>query len=700
MSRDLGRRLLSIAAIGLAAHFLTGCGGGGGGGGTTSPTSVSGTITGGGPVAGATIYLVPASSVVTTPIDGDGVRAGTTEGYDEPLEDLVAASGATFQSATTAANGAYTLSNVTSGTYYFYVKPAATDTDHLPGGNKCRIALSSSAFLGTTVDVTLSSKPPATATYIGSTRCLTCHPEEAGEKYTAHRLGFCAPGQPTGTLQDKRNFPNFDDGTDHFLAAAGTANYANGTRIYFGDYVGTRGFDKFEVYEDNTKITQVLGSMYLWKDTTNSNTHMITIVNTYNGTDPNSPLHLPVGLTYGGAVYKQRHLVEIPGTLAAGRTGLYPLLQFQSYPGISQGLESNYDRSRSKWRDYHLDWYFGGGTDAVVGTGADDLLKAPSATNTFQAQCAGCHSTGYRITGAQTASGEWPVDAVTDANGVYDIDGDGQNEEVNLGCEGCHGPGSAHETANSHDYIIDFHALTPSRANQVCGFCHDRPNGNGTGSGLSGQDTLFNAANEIPLPGISRADLLANHTSQKGPSASEIWSDKVHSIKHHQQYTDFIKSKHYRNDRQLVTCYDCHDTHADRSLAGLQEYPHQMTADPDDTDSTLCARCHALDLNTHTEQETGDTHAGQQTKCYQCHMPRIARSGPGHFGKILTGFAGGATTGVDQDEVYWMNDISSHVFDFASKQATGVAGVAPSAAMPASYTDRCGACHNVDNIQF
>ena len=46
-------------------------------------------------------------------------------------------------------------------------------------------------------------------------------------------------------------------------------------------------------------------------------------------------------------------------------------------------------------------------------------------------------------------------------------------------------------------------------------------------------------------------------------SEYEIWADDVHSSKPHQQYADFLKSKMYRNERQLVTCSDCHDMHGD-----------------------------------------------------------------------------------------------------------------------------------------
>ncbi|NCN72158.1 MAG: hypothetical protein GW907_13690, partial [Betaproteobacteria bacterium] len=48
---------------------------------------------------------------------------------------------------------------------------------------------------------------------------------------------------------------------------------------------------------------------------------------------------------------------------------------------------------------------------------------------------------------------------------------------------------------------------------------------------------------------------------------------------------------------------------------------------------------------------------------------------------------------------YWMNDITSHIYDVPRKDNVGVKGVAPGAAMPIPYTNACGAaCHDVKKL--
>src|SRR3989338_4167167 len=284
----------------------------------------------------------------------------------------------------------------------------------------------------------ISSSPSAAATYVGTTQCITCHADYAGQKYTAHKLGISVPGS-LGGLHDSKNFPDFDDAVDLFVSADSYDDTDTGevpTVISFGDYSGRRGFDKYEVYVGSapSQITTKVGEMRLWRNKATGQ-YTITIVNTSNPADPNTPLPLPVALTYGGTVYKQRFLVEIPSSLATGRSGRYPLLQYQAYPGISEGEDSNYDRTRADFRDYHLDWYYNNTTS---------LLKAPSASKTFESQCAGCHMPGMRML-APNAAGERLASGIHDAvNGEFDLDGDGVKDEINIGCETCHGPGSEH----------------------------------------------------------------------------------------------------------------------------------------------------------------------------------------------------------------------------------------------------------------
>jgi hypothetical protein len=56
-----------------------------------------------------------------------------------------------------------------------------------------------------------------------------------------------------------------------------------------------------------------------------------------------------------------------------------------------------------------------------------------------------------------------------------------------------------------------------------------------------------------------------------------------------------------------------------------------------------------------------------------------------------------AWTGKDGKN-YWLNDITSHIYDVPRKDNKGVKGVEPGKAMPIPYTNKCGAaCHDTFN---
>lgn len=677
------REVLGLLLLAFFAVWTVGCGGSSG---SSAPPAAPGGAgffvvdTANNPLVDATVYLVPAGDVDQTPFDGADVRNGSSEDRDEPLEDAIRLNGAGYAKAVTNAAGMAQIPTVAAGRYFYFVAPAVADAEHLPGGCGCRVALDHTVLTGQTTDILMSTQPSPAATHVGTSTCLVCHEAYATQATHAHRLGFAVPGKLAG-LQDTTRYPEFDANWNQFLPAA---DHTGGTKLYLYDFDSTRGFDKFK--SSLTDPTASGGTVnvcaYFWQDTLDDK-YKITLDNVdpmAGAPNPSQPPNLwtvTVELTYGGAVYKQRNLVSIEG-----RKGLYPLLQYQT-----EGDDSRWSRTRKQYRDYHLDWYW---------DDANKLFKLPASSKNFEGNCTACHSTGFtRYQDPDTM--EWLSGAVSDINGAYDIDQDGTPDEINVGCEVCHGPGSEHvswasDSANSGNearYVVRLNYLSPSREMQICGRCHDRVQGNGPVN----NDEPLNAAGEMPRPGISRATYLADFTNRKGPKASSLWSDEVHSKSHHQQYSDLIKSRKHRNDRILTVCSDCHDSH------GFSPWEHHLKKDPSDPVNGLCADCHSTDLLAHMQAQTGAQHKGLQTNCSDCHMSNNSKSGSGVYGILMD-----VPTGESSDALiaYYQNDIHSHLFGTIPKKThPDVAGKTPDSAMPIPYTNTCASqCHDVTGLQF
>ena len=71
------------------------------------------------------------------------------------------------------------------------------------------------------------------------------------------------------------------------------------------------------------------------------------------------------------------------------------------------------------------------------------------------------------------------------------------------------------------------------------------------------------------------------------------------------------------------------------------------------------------------------TVAPDQIACANCHNTKTMQTGAG-IGKGLVGRDG---------KNYWMNDITSHLYDVPRKDNAGVKGVEPGKAMPIPYTN-------------
>jgi hypothetical protein len=298
-------------------------------------------------------------------------------------------------------------------------------------------------------------------------------------------------------------------------------------------------------------------------------------------------------------------------------------------------------------------------------------------------------------------TGQYLVRAVNDPAGDMNIDDDPELDEINVGCENCHGPGSEHVASATSRFIVNPKNLSAERSTALCGRCHDRRQG--YGGPTVGYTQAISETGEMAKPGISRNELITKFTDpvKKGPTMrgtnreDNIWADDVHSNKPHQQYADFLKSKMYRNDRLLVACSDCHNMHGDTP------YWRFLSGDPDNAASPLCQRCHTVDVQTHMEKKLNSRMKGEQTRCIDCHMPGTANTGgiAGDFGRMIK-TPPYANAQEEENNAYWQSPMRSHVFDVPLKTNIAVRGVPPGRAMPIPYTASCGTCHMVNELPF
>jgi predicted CXXCH cytochrome family protein len=625
--------------------------------------------TAGEPVAGATVYLVASTAIPTAALDLSSIAAARASTDDEPLEDAIAAQGASFAQAVTDANGVYRIAAVAPGRYYVTAIPASADKARLPGGDKCRVSMQHTALVGKQVDIKLSTQPSAAAEYVGPSVCLTCH-GATHQKQTLHALGIRVVGK-TGPLQRSDRFPKWNDPLATKFTEAGTT-------LYFFGFNGNTASPDWKVSETNPGAGVSFTARLYSTGSGDAKAYFVDLSDV-KGTSGTKTYQ--VELSYGGGLYKQRYMTK----LADGSRYVLPI-QFntQAADGLA-GDETTAPYGRWVWVQYNAqNWYAEDTT-----TPASSHLKEPAVEKSFDNACAGCHFTGYSIDPNKASPKFNKASGVPDANGEYDYDGDGQPEMMNLTCESCHGPGSEHwYGAGKGKAIVSPSLLTPEREVTICAQCHTRAIGAGgvlNASSAANSEAPLGADARMPRPGISRAEFLASYVSKIDDG---LWAntdgDGKHSKKHHQQASDFIKSGKYRNPYDLITCSSCHDLH------GNSAQPHQLKGALDDgTTAGLCLSCHGpyfpaagsnpeLRMRAHwAEQGIANVSMGN-AQCVDCHMPKTAKSGSG-----LKQLTIGATT-------YYSGDISSHMFDVPMRASIAQKG---SGMMAIPFTNACALCH-------
>lgn len=646
-------RILCRITVGMLCFCLLapGCSDGSSGGrpteGAGTEAEVTGTVSGPAPLGAATVAFIEAS-------------AATGLGSLQPLEDLAATAEVV---ATTEDDGRF-LAVVPPGSYFVHVTPSAGDSGHLPGGDLSRSSMEVPAGASLDIDIRLSERPSEDALYVGSSRCLECHPERTPIRQTLHFVGLRrleATGPGTSSLQDLSRFPEADRGLSTYEDGNPQDNTGSVTDGY-GYRLVAGGGTSILLGRDEVGFFQAL-----------------------EGPDQVVSERLYVEFTYGGeGLHAQLYLTRLgpDGSYSADPAlGSYQVLpaRYQETKGdparggeVTVAVWTLYEPGR--WGPSPLE----GGPPGAV----------PAVEDSFDNQCAGCHFNGMSLRRDET--GLFQADAVADPAGVFDYDGDGQLEEIHIGCERCHGPGSEHSSAEGLGPIVHPGRLAPGRAAVICGQCHARGAGNGTigGAGRGGVPSRNDPETgevEFVTAGISAAaffgqpdgtGILPRFGTEGGyldpvdlATEDGSWMDRSggygarydHAQSRMQHYLDHTRSLHFQNLQDMLVCHDCHDPHSRKLDAQLNAQAGN---------NTLCLDCHrgsgdfedvteamvemlrkgeqqdpavSAALDSHIKYTTFDlvgvsmnlgpdayrdpARRDGMGRCVICHMPKTARSG-------------------------------------------------------------------------
>jgi tetratricopeptide (TPR) repeat protein len=265
--------------------------------------------------------------------------------------------------------------------------------------------------------------------------------------------------------------------------------------------------------------------------------------------------------------------------------GWYPLQQYLvPFPGGRlQCLPIAWDVEKQQW--YHL--YPDRPLDP------DDWLYWTNQAQNWNGMCAECHS--------------------TDLKKNYDPAADAYKtswSEINVGCEACHGPGSAHvrwakmpemgrPSIINDALTVQTRGLSSRQQIELCAPCHSRR--------MSLDDNIHRHADFLDY-GIPQL-LSDNMYYADGQILEEVYV-----------YGSFMQSKMYARD---VRCSDCHDMHGTRRIK---------------EGNALCLQCHKAAVydtkDHHFHKQAGEKgepikskrgqilfDVGTGALCEQCHMP-------------------------------------------------------------------------------
>jgi predicted CXXCH cytochrome family protein len=240
-------------------------------------------------------------------------------------------------------------------------------------------------------------------------------------------------------------------------------------------------------------------------------------------------------------------------------------------------LPAQWDVTHKLWRKY----FVANGADWWVPFYPPDNAQRPTGP-----LCDGCHSVNYDI--ATKTVTEW-----------------------NVGCERCHGPGSAHVDNPVRETIVNPARLDYVHASDTCIQCHSQ--GQPLKNPINGKYYDWPVGFQM---GLDLNDFWKLEDHKLGETTFTHFADGT-AHKNRMQGNDFITSLMYARG---VTCFSCHDPHGSTNDAMLRQPA-----------STVCLSCHgpnsqngphAATIEQHTHHAAGSP--GSQ--CVACHMPKIEQT--------------------------------------------------------------------------
>jgi predicted CXXCH cytochrome family protein len=248
---------------------------------------------------------------------------------------------------------------------------------------------------------------------------------------------------------------------------------------------------------------------------------------------------------------------------------------------------AQWDVTNKKWLPYFAantaDWW--------AAFYPPDNMKRPTGPT-----CDGCHSVDYNIQTKQVA--EW-----------------------NVGCERCHGPGSAHVENPMRGNILNPARMDYVSASDTCIQCHSQ--GRPLTNPIDGKYYDWPVGYNV---GLNLRDYWQLEEHKLGEQTFTHFPDGT-AHKNRMQGNDFVQSVMYRRG---VTCFDCHDVHGTTNYAQLRKPVNEICLDCHGPGSRNGPREATLAEHTHHKEDS----AGSQ--CVACHMPKIEAEIPGVFVRAHT----------------------------------------------------------------